>query len=275
MGKNVRQGIAEVSEGEKWEWYGSGKTSFAGTRKLELNYSVATTIDAGISSKLTVGASSSVAWDNSIKAEFGASMKYSASKTIEFKRSAGFSHQDAYAGTVGADAVHNLNIRKVSIALKIVLSIQTVLVLALLGTVAGVQIKNQDKVVDVYTGKENGLSLNVIASITTAITTVLSILTIYWAKNKSFLEKNNPAAAVTLDAAQGVFMGMNRSGTLAGLTMNTKAIDLAIAPTGTLNYLKPKGSSSIIGITQADTLGTAAAGGTRLKLAADGTINLN
>ena len=78
----VRKGLADVTDGEKWEWLGSGKTSFTGERKLDMSYGISTTIEASLASKLSVGISTSVAMEAAVKAEFGAGLSYTKGEAL-------------------------------------------------------------------------------------------------------------------------------------------------------------------------------------------------
>lgn len=273
----VRKGLADVTDGEKWEWLGSGKTSFTGERKLDMSYGISTTIEASLASKLSVGISTSVAMEAAVKAEFGAGLSYTKGEALSLSQSGDFSYQNSYAGTVGADDINKARLKAYTIALGVLLGLQTGTMIGLLGYIAHVQRTTDEEVVEVYS--HAGFPMSMAATIMTIITTVSAALMAFMTKIKSFTENNNPAAALTMDADQGLFLGMNRTGKIAGVTMNPTAVDIGIAdaqalPAGAgVAYSKPAGSPSVVGL--AGDPGTPDNGGTRLQLNASGDILLN
>ncbi len=58
-----RNGYALVTEGEKFEWLGTGKTTLTAGKSLAITYGVSTTVDASLSTKFSMGISTSVSLD--------------------------------------------------------------------------------------------------------------------------------------------------------------------------------------------------------------------
>ena len=268
----TRKGLADVTDGEKWEWYGSGKTSFSGGRSLSMSYGISSSIEASIASKVSLGISTSVSAQASVQSSLGAGMSYSKDYTLSTSRAGGFSYQNSYASTVGADAASKTRLTALTTALHILLGAQTATLIGLMAHVAVVQATAEGPVEEVYS--HPGFPMSSAASIMTAIAAVAAAIMAFMAKIQTFTETNNPAAALTMDADQGAFLGINRQQKIAGITLSETAIDLGIANSslvpGTpgVSYQKAANSSTIIGLKGKP--GAQGTGGVRMLLKASG-----
>lgn len=271
----TRKGLADVTDGEKWEWYGSGKTSFSGGRSLSMSYGVSSSIEASIASKVSLGISTSVSAQASVQSSLGAGMSYSKDYTLSTSRAGSSSYQNSYASTVGADTASKTRLTALTTALHILLGAQTATLIGLMAHVAVVQATAEGPVEEVYS--HPGFPMSSAASIMTAIAAVAAAIMAFMAKIQTFTETNNPAAALTMDADQGAFLGINRQQKIAGITLSETAIDLGIAngkipgaPGPGVSYKKAGDSTTIVGLD--GNPGEKTNGGARMQLTATGDV---
>ena len=271
-----RNGYALVTEGEKFEWLGTGKTTLTAGKSLAITYGVSTTVDASLSTKFSMGISTSVSLDMSAKVERSDGISFTKGSVMSSSRTGGFAHEDSYAGTVGAakDA-SSITFTKLKTALWVLLGIQTAVVMGLVVKVFKVQADNEFVLEDVYTTENGDFRMSDVSMILTTLSSVCTVILTALTKVCKTVESNTPEAALTMDAKSGVFLGMNLNSKMAGMTMDSAAINLAIGkaapslpPGPGLQYKKTIGSSTIVGLEgyqgQDD--------GARLNMSAEGNV---
>jgi hypothetical protein len=275
MAESVRQGIAQVSKGEAWEWYGGGKTSVSADRDLAVSYGVKTSVHVGIDSSLSIALSTEIAIAGKLSASFGDDLKYSKGNSWDLSSSGDFNYQDSYAGTVGADAASRLTMGRVRTAMNVLVVVQAALAVSMATYATVIQSTKSEEVNEVYFSEKNSFPLSAVASIFTIVSALAGVIMVFMGRTKSFSENSKPTAALTMDAASGLFLGSRVENGVnivsAGVKLDDNGIDLGTAGKD-LTYQKGGKSQSIVGFT--GSAGSQADGGSRLTLGKDGTISV-
>lgn len=268
MSESVRKGIAEVTEGEKWNWYGSGKVEMSCSRSVEIAYGVKTSIEAAVSNTMKLGLETTVFVGGEVSASFAQKLEYSKGTSTEVAREGEFDFQDSYAGTVGADAVTSARMTALKVAIGVMVGLQAATALSLIITMAAVQSDNEEAVTEVYTSSTGGFPLSGIASIVTLITGLTAAVGLFMARFCSLSKSADPTVAFTMDNDRGAFLGVKTATSqTGGITIAGNLLDLSVS-SGNLGYNKPAGASTIVGFTnQAGTTGT---NGVRFSMTGDG-----
>lgn len=267
--KSVRKGIAEVTEGEKWSWFGQGKIEMSCSRSVEIAYGVKTSIEAAVHNTMKLGLETSVFVGGEVSASFAQKLEYSKGKSTEVSREGEFDFQDSYAGTVGSDAATRARMTSLKVAIGVMVTLQAVTALGLIITMAAVQSQNDDEVTEVYTSSTGGFPVSGIASIVTLITGLTAAVGLFLARFSSLSKSGDPTVALTMDNDRGAFLGFKKPITsqTGGITIASNLLDLSVS-SGNLGYNKPPGASSIVGFT--NQAGTTGHDGSRISMSGTG-----
>lgn len=266
-------GIANVSNGKAFNWYGDGKTEFSVGTKLDVSYGVKTEVSVGAKSEFSITGKTGVTVGSKFEASLALEMSFSKKKSIATAKDGGFHVMDAYVGTVGHNATQIAAVKTLREAVSILLAVQA----TAMAVVAGAVILR--KINDPNTKEEmliptTGVNLGYLISIITLAATITPALAVFVDKLVTTTKKNDPSCILSMDTVGTMFMGTRATAppnSSAGLLLDNTKAQLSAAPSNLVFNRSGKGNTAL-GFTK--TAGTPPVGGARLEVCNNGVTQV-
>lgn len=263
----MAEGIVNISDGESFSWFAGGKTEMSVKNNLEVIYGTSTSVAIGLKNEFWLGHTSEISIGSKIDVSVGPSFTLSEATELDSKEHDDAHYMTSWTSTIGASPTQILAMKKLRYAAFVLVGLQTALMMAAAIT-ATVRMK-EDPEAEELVSPGVGVTLTVLpqlAAIGAGITAAVLACMKKWGSLK---DMGDPAAALTMDADGGIFLGTRKASVpntyTAGVLINETGVQINAAQND-LGYDQPAESDSIIGFTQdADSQN-----GTRVEFANDG-----